>query len=121
LFQQAQALRHAAQPGTRKTALDALRQAAAIEPGADLRMEFLRDLDGTEVSPQNDARVAYDFGAAGGNKAPVSALAFSADERWLAFTTDVPAIVDLHRPEFKLPALQGGSGASASLAFGGHD
>lgn len=49
LLQQAQALRRSSEPGRRARALDALRQAAAIRTGFDLRIEALRCLEIADV------------------------------------------------------------------------
>jgi tetratricopeptide (TPR) repeat protein len=120
LLGQAQALRQSGLPGGREEALEALRQAARVEPGADLRTEFLRCL--TSPGSERDSRVVYSFTTGPRLAKPsVNALEFSPGERWLAFAAEEPTVVDLHNPEYPLPVLHAGSGAAAGLAFGGQD
>jgi WD40 repeat protein/tRNA A-37 threonylcarbamoyl transferase component Bud32/Tfp pilus assembly protein PilF len=54
LLSQAQALRQSTQPGRRWAALQALKEAAALSPGPELRDEYLRCLDLTDIRHVRD-------------------------------------------------------------------
>jgi WD40 repeat protein/tRNA A-37 threonylcarbamoyl transferase component Bud32 len=57
LLSQSRALRSSNEPDRRRVALDALRRAAAIRPGLDLRDEYLRVLELPELRPAFDVIV----------------------------------------------------------------
>src|SRR5262249_46861430 len=54
LYQEARALRQSTDPERRDKALEALKQAAAIEAGFELRQEYLRCLDLVGLRPEGD-------------------------------------------------------------------
>lgn len=79
LWQQAQALRRSSEPGRRARALDALRQAAAIRSGFDLRIEALRCLEIADV--EGDRVLQVPEGARWGKVLPRSSPRLPATDK----------------------------------------
>jgi WD40 repeat protein/Tfp pilus assembly protein PilF len=117
LLRQAEALRQSTQTGRRGLALDALKQAADIQPGPDVRNAYLRSLDIAEGPQAQPLGRMISLLSTSQAVAPVSLLTFSPTDRWLACAVQggPPKLVDLESPD-EIHTFPGPAGQN-TLAF----
>jgi WD40 repeat protein/Tfp pilus assembly protein PilF len=118
LLRQAEALHQSSMPGRRALALEALKSAAAIQPGDDLRDSYVRCLNIPD--PSSPARVVNITTPIMSPAADpqITFLQFSPKERWLACTvkdSDLH-VIDLADPNLARTRLASGL-CRAGLAF----